>query len=139
MFVTEEDYIMVGDDALKVLQQSKPEKRLLAEQFAQEEISSRLRGRYDVTQAFAATGAERNMQLVVFYCDIALYQLVCWLPGRMGLEIREKRYKTATEWLDKVQAGKALPSLPTLAGPSGETDINNPVRYGSGQKNNYDW
>lgn len=139
MFVTEEDYIMIGDDALKVLQQSDETKRQRAEQSAQEEISGYLRGRYDVDVVFAAEDAQRNSKIVTYYCDIALFELVSSLPGRMGLELREKRYKLAIEWLDKVQAGKVIPALPTLTGASGETDINNPVRYGSGQKNNYDW
>lgn len=139
MFVTEEDYIMVGADSLKILQQSDPDKRRMAELSAQEEISSYLRSRYDVETTFAATGAERNSQIVMYYCDIALYHMSSWLPGRMGFEIREKRYETAMKWLDKVQAGKVIPALPTITGPAGEEDYNNPIRYGAGQKNNYDW
>lgn len=139
MFVTEEDYIMVGADSLKVLQQSDPDKRRMAELSAQEEISSYLRSRYDVETTFAATAAERNSQIVMYYCDIALYHMSSWLPGRMGFEIREKRYETAMKWLDKVQAGKVIPALPTITGPAGEEDYNNPIRYGAGQKNNYDW
>lgn len=139
MFVTEEDYIMVGADSLKILQQSDPDKRRMAELSAQEEISSYLRSRYDVEITFVATAAERNSQIVMYYCDIALYHMSSWLPGRMGFEIREKRYETAMKWLDKVQAGKVIPALPTITGPAGEEDYNNPIRYGAGQKNNYDW
>lgn len=138
-FVTEDDYIVVGSDALKVIQQSDEGKRHLSEQAAQEEIGGYLRGRYDTKKIFASRDIERNMQIVLYFCDIALYHMVCWLPGRLGLEIREKRYKQAIEWLERVQAGKVVPELPTLTGPAGEEDYYNPIRYGAGQKNNYDW
>lgn len=34
MYITEEDYINIGEEALKIVQQSKKENRLLAERFA---------------------------------------------------------------------------------------------------------
>lgn len=138
-FVTEDDYIVVGQDALKIIQQSNAENRTRAELAAREEISGYLRERYDVAKIFAAKDIGRNMQIVLYFCDIALYHMSCWLPGRIGLEIREKRYEQATEWLEKVQAGKVMPDLPTLTGPAGEEDYYNPIRYGAGQKNSYDW
>lgn len=138
-FVTEDDYIVVGADALRIIQQSNAENRKRAELAAREEMSGYLRERYDVASIFAARDIERNMQLVLYYCDIALYHMACWLPGRAGLEIREKRHKQATEWLEKVQSGKVTPDLPTQTGPAGEEDYHNPIRYGAGQKNNYDW
>lgn len=138
-FVTEDDYIVVGFEALKIIQQSKPENRERAELAAREEMSGYLRERYDVAKIFAARDEERNMQIVLYFCDIALYHLVCWLPGRAGLEIRQKRYEQATGWLEKVQAGKVMPDLPTRQGPAGEDDFYNPIRIGTGQKNSYDW
>lgn len=138
-FVTEDDYIVVGQDALKIIQQSNAENRTRAELAAREEISGYLRERYDVAKIFAAKDIGRNMQIVLYFCDIALYHMSCWLPGRIGLEIREKRYEQAIEWLEKVQAGKVMPELPTLSGPAGEEDYYNPIRYGAGQKNSYDW
>lgn len=138
-FVTEDDYIVVGQDALKIIQQSNAENRTRAELAAREEISGYLRERYDVAKIFAAKDIGRNMQIVLYFCDIALYHMSCWLPGRIGLEIREKRYEQAIEWLEKVQAGKVMPELPTLTGPAGEEDYYNPIRYGAGQKNSYDW
>ena len=138
-FVTEDDYIVVGTDALKVIQQSDAANRHRAELAAQEEISGFLRERYNVEDIFSRRDMERNMQIVLYFCDIALYHMSCWLPRSMGLELREKRYKQALEWLEKVQAGKVMPDLPTLKGPAGEEDFYNPIRYGAGQKNNYDW
>ena len=34
MYITEQDYINIGEEALKIVQQSKEENRLLAERFA---------------------------------------------------------------------------------------------------------
>ena len=48
MFITEEDYIQVGSDALKIMQQSSGDNRLLAEQRAMTRIAAALRGRYDI-------------------------------------------------------------------------------------------
>ena len=83
-FVTEDDYIVVGADALRIIQQSNAENRKRAELAAREEMSGYLRERYDVASIFAARDIERNMQLVLYYCDIALYHMVCWLPGVRG-------------------------------------------------------
>lgn len=138
-FVSEKDYVVIGADALKIIQQSSEENRRLAERAAREEISGYLRSRYDVDKVFEATDMDRNMQVVIYFCDIALYHLVSWLPSRMGYEIREIRYKRAIEWLEGVQTGKVMPDLPTPTGPDGKEDIYNPIRYGAGQKNTYDW
>ncbi|MDR3140432.1 MAG: DUF1320 domain-containing protein [Tannerellaceae bacterium] len=139
MFLTRDDYIVVGDSALKVLQQSSDENRGRAEDFAREEISGYLRSRYDVGNVFSVTGDERNPVIVMYMCDIALYHMVSWLPQRMGWEIREIRYKRAIEWLKDVQAGKTSPDILTITGPDGEEDYNNPVRYNPGERNRYNW
>ncbi len=139
MFLTEEDYIMASDTALKVLQQSSEEKRETAERMAIEEVSGFLRSRYDVKKVFAATGSERNDVVVMRTCDIALYHLSSWLPTKMGHEIRKERYELALKWLEGVQAGKITPDLPTVTGEGGEEDINNPMKWGSEKKNTYIW
>lgn len=128
-FLTEADYKAVSDDnTLNVLHQCDPANLQRAEAYAQEEISSYLRNKYDIQAAFAATGQQRNPQLVMITADIALYHLVAWLPKRMGFEIRETRYKRAIEWLEQVQAGRSLPDLPALQGAQA-TPTN--IRYGS--------
>ena len=65
--------------------------------------------------------------------------MVAALPQRMGSEVREERYKAALDYLKDIQAGRVTPDIPLLAGPNGEEDYNNPVRYGSEQKNHYIW
>ena len=139
MFLTEEDYIVVSNAALNVLQQSSEENRERAERMAIEEVSGYLRSRYDVEKVFSATGAERNDLVVMRTCDVALYHLSSWLPNKMGHDIRKERYELAVKWLEGVQAGKITPDLPTVTGEDGEEDINNPMKWGSEKKNIYLW
>lgn len=138
-FLTTTDFKAVCDDAtLAVIHQSNEDNLARAEQYAIEEISSYLRSRYNVAQAFAATGNDRNAQLVMITCDVTLYHLVAWLPKRIGFEIRETRYNNAIAWLKDVQNGKATPNLPTLTNETGE-DIGTPIRYGGWDKSTYDY
>ena len=107
MFLSNTDYqVMIGERAFDLIQQSDEENRRRAEEMAQEEMAGYLRPRYDVGRIFARRGTERNMQIVMFLCDITLYHLVSWLPQKMGYEIREIRYRRAIEWLQGVQSGK---------------------------------
>ncbi|MDR1370928.1 MAG: DUF1320 domain-containing protein [Dysgonamonadaceae bacterium] len=139
MFLTIKDYKAVVDNkTLGVINQSDPENLERAEGYAIDEISSYLRSRYDVAKAFSETESNRNRQLVMYTCDVALYHLIAWMPQRIGFEIREIRYKRAIEWLESVQAGKASPDLPLLTDDSGN-DIGNPVKWGSWGKNTYDY
>lgn len=139
MFLTENDYIVASADALTIFQQSTPEKREKAEKMAIEEIAGYLRSRYDTGLIFSAVGDDRNDVIVMHACDITLYHLVSWLPGKMGREIRKERYERAIKWLEEVQSGKVTPDLPTCTGEDGEEDINNPVKWGSGKSNIYIW
>lgn len=140
MFITDEDYkVMVGEKSFEVINQSSEENRQRAEKMAIEEIKGYLRPRYDVEAVFEAEGEARNDQIVMRVCDVALYHMVSWLPNKMGYEIREIRYKMAIDYLDKVQKGTVTPDLPTIKGENGEEDIYNPIRFGSGKANRYDW
>lgn len=140
MFLTEEDYAAVCDTAtLDVIQQSDEEIRQRAEKYAIEEISSYLRARYNMTVAYAATGTNRNPQLVMMTCDVALYHLIAWLPKKMGFEIRKERYDSVLKTLVDVH-NKLQMDLPTYTDPvTGETDTGNPVKYGSMPKLRNSW
>ena len=141
MFINIDDYIMIGEDSLKVAQQAAEANRENAEAIAIEEVSGFLRNRYDVTTIFAAektdTSDPRNKQMVMLVCDIALYHLVSSRPAKQGLEIRKERYDNAIKTLTSIQAGKLQPDLPTIVGPDGEEDFNNPIRFGSQPRNFY--
>jgi phage gp36-like protein len=137
MFLTATDYTAVVDAAtFEIMRQGSEANLARAEGFALEEISSYLRSRYDVAAAFAATGDDRNRQLVMVACDIALYHIASWLPKRIGFEIRRERYERAIAWLESVQAGKASPDLPPLVDSNGN-DTGTPIRWGSLQKNDF--
>jgi len=139
MFITDDDYIQVSADVLKIIQQSDPKKRLKAENWALKEITSYVGGRYDMEAAFAMEGVERDEQLVGIAVDIALFRLYASIPGRMGIEERKDLYEKAITFLKEVQKGNATLDIPTVTGPNGEEDYNNPIRYGCGLRNRYDW
>ena len=80
----------------------------------------------------------RNMQVVMFLCDITLYHLASWLPQKMGYEIREIRYRRAIEWLQGVQSGKIVPDLDTPNDPNSDPQPYN-LKWGSEQHSNYIW
>jgi phage gp36-like protein len=148
MFLSIEDYKAVVDNkTLDVINQSDPENLNRAEGYAIDEISSYLRAAessktgirpYDIAAAFSATGADRNRQLVMYACDVALYHLIAWLPGRIGFDIREIRYKRAIEWLESVQAGKVILDIPLVPEEAAD-DAGNAIRWGSWGKNKYDY
>lgn len=139
-FLTKEDFNAVCDDqTLAVINQQNEENLSRSENYAIEEISSYLRSKYDVASVFSSIGEQRNAQIVMICCDIALYHLIAWLPKRIGFEIREIRYKRAIEWLESVQASKASPDLPPLTKDDGSGQIVSNFRYHSWQKNNYEY
>ena len=139
MFLNNLDYqVMIGGRAFDLIQQSDEENRLRAEEMAREEMAGYLRPRYDVERIFARRGEQRNMQIVMFLCDITLYHLTSWLPQKMGYEIREIRYRRAIEWLQGVQSGKIVPDLDTPDDSNGEPQPYN-LKWGSEQHSNYIW
>ena len=139
MFLNNLDYqVMIGERAFDLIQQSDEENRLRAEEMAREEMAGYLRPRYDVECIFARRGEQRNMQVVMFLCDITLYHLTSWLPQKMGYEIREIRYRRAIEWLQGVQSGKIVPDLDTPDDSNGEPQPYN-LTWGSEQHSNYIW
>lgn len=121
MFITEEDYkVVIGEPALKVLSQTDPANRQCAEEEAVEEMSGYLRPQYDCARIFSRTGAERNSQLVMYACDIALYHMSASAPRGMGSDIRKERYDRAVKWLEQVQSGKIQPDLPAAKDEDGK-------------------
>ncbi len=137
IFLSKDDFSVVCDDnTLSVIHQQEDSNLDKAESYAIEEVASYLRSRYDIEKALSDTN--RNAQLVMILCDIALYHLISWLPKRIGFEIRETRYKTAISWLKDVAKGNASPNLPIKTNEQGE-DIGTPVRFGSWGQNKYDY
>lgn len=131
MFITEEDYkVVIGEAALRVVSQTDTTNRQNAEAEAIEEISGYLRPKYDCAAIFAAEGENRNKQIVMYTCDIALYHMASSNSARMGAETREKRYLQALKWLEKVQAGTITPELPLATDDEGNQQ-GSPLHWGS--------
>lgn len=122
MFITKEDYkVVIGESALKTISQTDEDNRLMSESEAMEEIAGYLRPKYDCEAIFSAEGQQRNRQIIMYTCDIALYHMVSAMPQKMGSEIRKERYDRAIKWLEGVQAGKIVPALPLAIDEDGNT------------------
>lgn len=138
-FVTDSDYQkVIGTTALAAISQTDADIRDAAELEAIEEISGYLRHKYDVDEIFNATGTNRNPQIVMITCDIALYHMSASLPQRMNSEVRYERYKRAIEWLEDVQNGKITPNLPTLTLSDG-SGTGAVLRFGSQTPLTHNW
>lgn len=138
MYVTEDDYVVIGADALSILQKSDAARRQVAEASAAQEIMGFLGARYDLKAEFARNGMERNMKVVLVFCDLVLYDLVCSLPQRMGYELRKERRESAIKWLESAKRQNL--DLPTYRSEDGmDTDSGNPIRWDSMKKLKNDW
>ena len=87
---------------------------------------------------FSAEGDARNRLIVMYTCDIALYHMSASVPQKMGVEIREERYKRAIEWLKDVQAGIIIPDLPPAVDEDGEP-AGGLLAYGSQKPLRHNW
>ncbi len=138
MYVTEDDYVVIGTEALTILQKSDASRREVAERSAAEEITGYLGARYDMQAEFTRTDMERNTKVVLVFCDLALYDLVCSLPQRMGYEIRKQRRDDAIKWLEAAKRQNL--NLPTYQSEDGrQKDEGNPIKWGSMNKMKNDW
>lgn len=130
MFLTIDDYKAVVDGkTLEVIHQSDSTNLQRAERYAIDEIKSYLKAAYpnktglkpyDTDATFAATGSDRNNQLVMYCCDISLYHLISRLPQLIGFEIR---YKQAIDWFKKVQKGDVVLDLPFINDSPAESQV----------------
>lgn len=141
MFLQEDDYRVVCAPAdLDILSQSSEAIRQQAERTAIEEVSGYVRSRFDIAEAYAATGADRNPLLVQLTVSIALYYLGMWLPSFMGNDTREALYNNAVARLRDIQKGAFTPDFPRYteedAGGKAQGDA---VRFGSMHPNKYDY
>jgi phage gp36-like protein len=113
----------------------------LMEERAIEEMKGYLATRYDAAAIFNATGSARNQLIVMFCADITLYHLYTELNRQRVPQERLERYNRAIEWLRDVADGKISPTgLPTIYDTeTGETDLLNPIRWGSNDKYANEW
>lgn len=93
--------------------------------------------RYDTDTVFAQTGNNRHQLLLMFVKDIATWHLINIVAPNVNMTARKDRYNRAIEWLKDVQRSRVKPDLPLLQSDTDtDTDL---TRYGSGDRNNYDW
>ena len=139
MFLQTEDYRVVCTDTdLDIISQSSDEIRQQAEQTAIEEVSGYVRSRYDIAEAYEATGTDRNPLLVQLTVSIALYYLGMWLPSFMGNDTREVLYNNAIARLRDIQKGAFTPDFPRYTDEdAGGKKQGDAVRFGSIPPSNY--
>jgi phage gp36-like protein len=115
IFLTDDDFTeyQVRTEVLQVLTISETSLDT-AELSAQEQATSYIRARYDAAATFAATGVARNPLIVMYMIDLILYHLHSNTPSRVVPKQREDRFNAAITWLEKVNGGALLPTLPEL-------------------------
>lgn len=140
MFINKEDYhLVVSEISLKTIMQQDEANLTAANAAAIEEISGYLRPKYDLKTIFSAEGDNRNRQLVMTACDIALYHLNASMPQKMGAEIRKERYDRAVKWLEGVQAAKIILDLPLSVNESTGEPSGLAFRFGCQEKQHNNW
>jgi len=131
-FLTDDDYkSQIKDSVLNTLIEGVTGLRTEMEQKAESQMRSRLAVRYDVAGIFAASGTNRNAEIIMYYVDMVLYHLHSRInPGQVP-ELRKERYTDALTWLDKVASGDYLADLPMVGDANGDgTDDKSPVKWG---------
>lgn len=65
--------------------------------------------RFDTDDLFSKTENDRDKTLLMYLKDMAVWNLLAVANPDTDLDFREKRYKTALNWLTKIQGGKLTP------------------------------
>jgi phage gp36-like protein len=137
MYTTTTDYDQLIQAEIKSAISSDPLVWNTAQLQAETEVTSYLRGRYDVATAMALTGTARNAHLVMLCIDIALYHTHSRISPRNIPELRALRYEQAIDWLKAVAKGDLIADLPVLQTPAGEQII--PTKFGSNKKLSHEY
>ena len=138
-FLTDEDYLsLIKTEIRTVVTDGSGTVQGAAELAAQELMEGYLRQRYNTTAVFSATGANRNPLIVMYMCDIALYEMHSRINPRQMPDIRVKRYDDAVAWLKAVQKGTVDPKLPLKDAESDGQPVSKNV-FGGKEKFESDW
>lgn len=90
--------------------------------------------KYDTGKIFAARGKERNPILLLFVKDIAAWHFCNICNAGVDIEMREKRYDRAIEWLKNNQ-NKQNPNLPAAPEASAHCKLcQGEIAFGSNRK-----
>jgi len=134
-FLTEDDFgVQIRTEVLSVLTVSTTSLDI-AENMAQEQITSYISTRYDAAATFSATGVDRNPLIIMYMIDLLLYHLHSNTAGRVIPKHREDRYAAAIDWLTKVNSGDLIPTLTAIAATTPDPIF----RFGSDWKYSNRW
>jgi phage gp36-like protein len=86
---------------------------------------------YDTAAIFATAGDARNPILLLYVKDIAVWHFLQLANPNVDLEVREKRYELSIKWLEKVQNGRTVPTLPLKTSTIEQVGK---IKYGSNVK-----
>lgn len=116
-FIVKADYAeAIKTNVLDAITEVDDNKLDTAETRAIEEMKGYLNARYDVTNIFNKTGANRNPIILMYVIDMTLYHLHSRINPRKIPDHRKERYTAAKEWLMLVNECKINPTdLPVLA------------------------
>lgn len=91
--------------------------------------------KYDTGKIFAARGKERNPILLLFVKDIAAWHFCNICNAGVDIEMREKRYDRAIEWLRNNQ-NRQNPNLPAAPEQPGRQECRccGEIAFGSNRK-----
>ncbi len=137
MYLTIEDmYTHIYKENMETISRGDDAAMLSAIDAAVAEASGYLT-KYDTGRIFAAEGRDRNPILLLFVKDIAAWHFVNLCNAGVDLDLRERRYDRAIEWLRNNQ-NSHNPSLPQLEEDTEEGTLpSSPGRgfsYGSNPK-----
>lgn len=114
-FLTQSDFdVVIRQSQLDKILTANPTVLDNAVEVALDEIVSFLTGRYDLTDALAATSTARNSILVMRAVDMTLYHLFSRISPNNIPDIRRDRYTEAIEFLKGAQKGTRFLSLPVI-------------------------
>lgn len=136
-YLTPQDmYTHIYQENMETISQGDEAVMLSAIDAAIEEASGYLT-KYDTQAIFSQEGKNRNAILLLFVKDIAAWHFVNLCNAGVDLELREKRYNRAIEWLENNQ-NRNNPNLPAKSDDSGTCSIPGVCRqsfdYGSNPK-----
>lgn len=141
---------------------------LMAINAAIEEAWAYIATRYNAAYIFSTQGANRNALLLEIVKDIALWYIIRLSNVDILYDSIKERYDRAIQWLNRVAKGEIMPNLLALGEPtpgedpenpssgnsssgsssgnsssgsssSGDNSYNHPLRYGSMDKQKYDY
>lgn len=134
MFLTvEELYTHLHDETVSVISRETEAIPLAAIDAAVAEARSYLHD-YDTNAIFSAEGDARNALLLLFVKDIAVWHFVNLGNACIDIELREKRYDSAVNWLRLVQKGDLSPDLPAKKAEPGGAEIVGKIHFSSNPK-----